>query len=74
MNSERYVKIVERADGKWDWHMIANNNGEQTFGTSQGFTDAKDARRSVVRELEALHCDSDVRIVVVSLGEPVVDE
>lgn len=65
ISSDRFVEVRERSDGKWDWHVIARANGEEVYGTQQGYTDADDAERALQHELDMLHVDLalDVRRV-----------
>ena len=65
---ERIV-VFQRADARWDWHLVGANN-ELMCGTVQGYETEAGARDGFARVVRALR-DRNILVIVVPLTEPV---
>ena len=54
------AEIFRRADGLFDWRLIADN-GEQVAQSSQGYTEANDAREAFLTMALALATGANMR-------------
>lgn len=55
-----YVETFPRADGRYDWHLVAGN-GEIVCGSVQGFNTRTDAAEAAERAAELLTPDIEMR-------------